>query len=90
MAGEKPRALNGMQALKRSALEFKPAANAGNREAGATWHEEFSVTDQLHIGRKTWFVQNSVYLTVRGEPVEPLTTGIKPFDKLRANGDLFK
>jgi len=27
-----------------------------NREAGATWHEEFSVTDRLHISRKTWSV----------------------------------
>ena len=33
---------------------------------------------------------NALHLTVRGEPVEPPATGIKPFDKLRANGILIK
>ncbi len=33
---------------------------------------------------------NAVHLTVRGEPVEPLVTGIKPFDKIRVNRILFK
>lgn len=36
------------------------------------------------------FDLNAVHLTVGGEPIEPPVIGIKPFDKPKANGILFK
>lgn len=83
-------------------LKFDIEPPAAMLELGRHLREQFGVKRKIFLAASTrdgeeallldalvrWLNPRAVQPTVRGEPVEPPATDLKPFDRLKANGDL--